>query len=627
MVACHANLLKQQLELMGFGGIDILQEYIVNKEKFFKKYDVKDKKTFNKFMYDQNASFPKLQGLKKVIYENLVPALIKEHKALFNSVKVLYRKEKEYDNVEGSFLSRFLQDIEAQLVSYMFEFLSGKGFIIGAVPYDGVQVLYNEELTESVLRKCEQYVKKKSGWKIKLTFKSMETEWKPEFDDTKKEVVNYSIETMNGLYEQISADGGKDLFAYAAFMEYGNHFLAQVHGKVIAYLWRNSTEKEWLLEKRANITDVFGNLNLHMYSENDLATRYDGVMFCPDDARMKPNHFNLYVRPPMTEPPQPIEIQCPKFFDFMLNVISGYEKDKQDEIFNYYIHYMCKLVQTGFTEQILILRGVKGIGKSFLALLLSLLVGEDYYCCINNISFLEKNFNSDREKAIILNFEEIACGSAGDYHKVNQIIKDIATNTRVRVEHKGINPYMGLNWNNIIITSNNINPYNATDDERRGMITEVNPIHQNDRKYFTELMEEFKENIEYLRHYFYNKQYETDLNSLRPTTQAELDMRGMNKDDVALFCDEWLVLKGESKAIGRRSSNVFKFYTEYCRNNGYKTKNNKIFKALMNEHGYSSRRYTDGVYFMGDTERQEYCRENREACYIFQENQEASCNL
>ena len=57
------------------------------------------------------------------------------------------------------------------------------------------------------------------------------------------------------------------------------------------------------------------------------------------------------------------------------------------------------------------------------------------------------------------------------------------------------------------------------------MIIFVKNHEQKNEEYFGRLRKEVLENIESIRYYFYKFQFNSNLNSIRPTTQAEIDIR------------------------------------------------------------------------------------------------------
>ena len=107
-----------------------------------------------------------------------------------------------------------------------------------------------------------------------------------------------------------------------------------------------------------------------------------------------------------------------------------------------------------------------------------------------------------------------------------------------------MDPYMGNQVANPIIITNNINPVKTIDDNRRFIIIEVSNCKMNSIKCFELLLKETKENIEYICHYFYNLDYEDDLNSIHPTTEAEKDLLDLNSSKEDKFIKEEMYLTG-----------------------------------------------------------------------------------
>jgi len=184
------------------------------------------------------------------------------------------------------------------------------------------------------------------------------------------------------------------------------------------------------------------------------------------------------------------------FFDYLKRVISN-----EDElVYRYLKNYITKMVRVGKTKQGIVLMGSKGTGKSTFATQMGLLVGMDYYFLEQDITNLKKEFNSHMERNIVLHIEEVP-NEAGEYHKVQEILKTITTEEKQRIRRMRTDPYMGNQVANPIIITNNMN-----------------------------------------RHYFYNLDYEDDLNSIRPTTETEKDLLDLNSSKEDKFIKEEMVL-------------------------------------------------------------------------------------
>jgi len=255
------------------------------------------------------------------------------------------------------------------------------------------------------------------------------------------------------------------------------------------------------------------------------------------------------------------------------------------------IHYIAKMIRVGKTKLGLVLMGMKGTGKSTFAILMGWLVSMDYYFLEQDISNLKKEFNGHMENNIVLHIEEVP-NEAGEFHKVQEILKTITTEEKQRIRKMRTNPYMGNQVANPIIITNNMNPVKITDDNRRFLILLVAICEINNSKYFKALMKETKENLEFIRHYFYNFEYIDDLNSIRLVTEAEKDLCNLNTSKEIKFMKEAMVLQGNKNDGSRMLDNVYFEYKRFCDNFGgsKKTVNIEYFSKMLKQRGYETLR-------------------------------------
>ncbi len=142
--------------------------------------------------------------------------------------------------------------------------------------------------------------------------------------------------------------------------------------------------------------------------------------------------------------------------------------------------------------------------------------------------------------------------------------------------------------NNIIILTNNLNPVEITDDNRRYLVIYVPDHKRGDANYFVNVKKEVRENIEYIRGFFYKFQYEVNLNKIRPVTQAELNLRELNKKSEEHFVDEEIdkYVTGANNNSDRKFMTVYDYYEMYAKNLQKKPLSIKYFSLYLKENGF-----------------------------------------
>jgi len=600
---CHPVLLEQLFKKNGLYGGDFLDEYIKNRKEVMKNNNIKDKLDLIKMINNEKTPTKSIfRDLHNRIYNDLYPKLKKENKDLFNRIKKERIRLGKYNNEKGGFISNFLQIIENELLMSFYKYLNSKSIKVHTLMFDGLTIDKTAEfnIEEACLR-----IKEETGYNINIVEKSMETSWKPtqsiiveEVDNDNVSDTRYKISTNKQLFEDcfklIDDQYNIDNEAVNRLTQYLNKFVCKVNSP-LCYGFRTDINKTFDLTTSEKIKDrIRYGFTTHPRLENicwknqDNALEYDKYVFLVDESKVKPTEYNTYKRPSMKECDD--SILNIEFFRYLKEVIS----DNDEDVYFYLINYIAKMVRVGKTKQTIVLMGSKGCGKSSFSNCIGYIIGKEYCDLINDINQLTNHFNALSEKTILTQIEEVVSG-AGEYHKVQNILKSLITEDDIRIEKKGIDPYIVKSQNNIIISTNETNPVQATDDNRRYLFLKTSCIRRNDSGYFKKMIEELIENIEKVRYYFYNYEYVDDLNSIRPTTQAELDLRDLNKSSVKKFIENVLVLDGEEDDESREINYLYKMYIEYCNENYIKVdKKINYFSQSLLDYGFTKKRIRKG---------------------------------
>jgi hypothetical protein len=596
-VNCHPVILNQLLknnnaELCFKNNIvneamSYLDEYIINRESFLKTNNLTKIDIIKMINNEEFTSKPILKQIHNQIYTELLPVLIKNNKQVYTRIKRERIKDKKDYNHNGSFIAHYLQNIENNMLMILYNRLNEKGFIVGSLMFDGLLVESNNvdvnELKKE-LDECKKLIKENLGYDIDIVFKSTETDWIPNipemvnlnetelnYEDTYNPKTNINLYT-NCFKEDIDGKKYIDEDEFIKLVKYLNRYICMVN-KPKCFGWRDNVSDNFVLIKSLPLDRIRRGLGVNLnWLDSDIALKYDKFDFIVDESELKPGIYNTYTRPKMIKIEDSLENISPKFYEY-LKVMS----DSNSLIFEYLINYISKMFQVGMTKQTLVLMGEKGTGKSSFGDILATLIGYEYYTKVDDITHLSNNFNSIFEKSIITVIEEVV-SNAGEYHSVQSKLKSLTTDKPIRIEKKGIDSYMSSSNNNFIICTNECNPVKITKDNRRYMVIKMPNTLQNNNIFFRDLKLEVKENIEKIRYYFYKYKYIEDLNSIRPTTDAEKELMELNKSPVQEFLVEY-----DYKDIPL--SIVYEYYREFCKNNNYKSTSSKYFSTELKKFG------------------------------------------
>jgi hypothetical protein len=257
---------------------------------------------------------------------------------------------------------------------------------------------------------------------------------------------------------------------------------------------------------------------------------YDGVEFWPnpDGAKGTPNYLNFWRGFDVV--PSATRGTYKTFSDHLLNQVC----DGDPELFKYVFGWMAHIVQKP-RERLgtaLVLRGIKGTGKSKVGEVLGSLFSSHYFQ-VDDARYITGNFNAHMGSCLLLQADEAVWAGAKD---AEGRLKGLITSEIQMIESKGIDPIRLENFVRVIMTSNEGWVVPASADERRFVVLDVNPRCAQNRAYFAELDEELNNGgRERLLHdllAFDLKQ--VDLWRL-PQTQALLDQKVLSLDQIEEF--------------------------------------------------------------------------------------------
>jgi hypothetical protein len=135
-----------------------------------------------------------------------------------------------------------------------------------------------------------------------------------------------------------------------------------------------------------------------------------------------------------------------------------------------------------------VLRGGKGVGKSFLAKHFGKLFGR-HFLHISNPSHLVGNFNSHLRDTCVLFADEAFV--AGD-KKHDSILKTLVTEDMLAIEGKGIDVVQSPNFLHIIMATNDDHAVQASGDERRYLMLDVGGAKQQNSAYFASIVSDLE---------------------------------------------------------------------------------------------------------------------------------------
>lgn len=237
--------------------------------------------------------------------------------------------------------------------------------------------------------------------------------------------------------------------------------------------------------------------------KNKSRRSFDHVRFIPTDKDI-PGTFNLW-RGFRTKPAPPdkkysteAKLGLEKFIDHVRENICDGDLEAHHWLMGFAAHLFQRPLEK--PPIAVVFQGLKGTGKNIFIDVLHHLIGS-HSVTVSGKHTLTSNFNSMMEDKILVALDEAFW--SGD-KSVEGILKSMITDSKRNIERKGENPYTTTVYDRIFIMGNEDRLVNATQDERRFAVFNVNPRKRGDTVYFGSIMDGVREHgtDELLMRYF-----------------------------------------------------------------------------------------------------------------------------
>ena len=248
--------------------------------------------------------------------------------------------------------------------------------------------------------------------------------------------------------------------------------------------------------------------------------QFDTIAFAPEH-ETKEDCYNMWKGFAVESIPG----ECGLFLQHVQENVCGGNKEHYDYLIGWLARMMQSPGQPG--EVAVVLRGKRGVGKSFFTKVVGRLLGR-HYMPISNSGHLVGHFNSHLRDLILLFADEAFY--AGD-KRHESVLKMIITEDTIPIEAKGVDVESAPNYIHLIIASNEIHVIPAGADERRFFVLDVGTAHQKDSPYFAAIAKQmdsggYEALLYYLRTHDISEYEVRDV----PTTEALREQKLLSLD-------------------------------------------------------------------------------------------------
>lgn len=370
----------------------------------------------------------------------------KKHDALYQHVKSLQK------NTYGSFLSHILQTEERHCLEAMIEYLTNAGLQVDVLAYDGCMTRGKNNVTDEILRGCEEAIKDATGWTLTLkpkAFSVMEDLAEAMADDAKGKEAEY---------EEMKAEWEKTHFYFkptGTIVEIKDGHLCHYkidHATEAFNMWQLTGEddkpapflKAWREDPKRRIVDTL----VYKLPENCAANE------C--------SLFTGYAWQRIKDVAE--DAEAIKSFNEILRAVSA----DNEQVFAYLLNTFAHMIQKPFEKtgvcNIFSSRS-QGTGKDTIMGWVMKIMGNHIAHYTSDDIFWDKH-DTRKEGAVMMYLEEAGMGNRAK----ENALKARITSDDLEVRPCGIPAYTVPNIARYFMTTNEVNPVKIDDTDRRFMI-------------------------------------------------------------------------------------------------------------------------------------------------------------
>jgi P4 family phage/plasmid primase-like protien len=175
VINCHPVILEQLFQKYNIDVPQFISEYNLNRESTIKKYNFNDKLDVIKLINNETyTGIDLVMQFHKSLYKDLLPKLLVDY-------HVPTPKEESNYNKNGRLMALILQEIERTILMCMFDKCKKLKVKVGVLVFDGMMI-ENTSYHSDLIGVLEDEVSLKLKYQIRLSEKSMDTEWIPKVD-------------------------------------------------------------------------------------------------------------------------------------------------------------------------------------------------------------------------------------------------------------------------------------------------------------------------------------------------------------------------------------------------------------------------------------------------------------
>ena len=489
-------------------------------------------------------------------------------------------------NWYGSAINRILCSYENKILQEIINVINKKGIEIAVLMFDGLMVYGDFYHNHDLIIEIENHINSVfEGLNMKLSYK--------EHSDLIKIPDDYTIPTLEEIANNIEINSFElvcDEFqkTHCKIINTSS-FITELDNKIIIM---NRTQLRTSYEHLCYEEIKFDKDGSHKiikkpfiddWLKYDKIIHYKSIGIYPPPLQCPKDEYNLW---------KPFDMELINDYDHKeeeLNILLNHIKilcDNDDTIYQYIIRWIGQMIKFPAIKTICpTLISKEGAGKGTLMKLLTKMLGSDkVFETARPSRDVWGDFNGCMANTFLVNLNEL---SKKETVESMNYIKALITDTELTINNKGVSQYKIQSYHRFIITTNNEEPINTTKDDRRKLIIRSSDELIGNKEYFVKMNDVLLPDVNVIKTCY---EYFKSLDGLdkflaipMPTTEYQEELKSLDIN----YIEEWIKYyvnefddTDEDIVVQLSSQEVYKLFSNWINNNGYKYELNNVQFAV-----------------------------------------------
>jgi hypothetical protein len=533
---------------------------------------------------------------KKIQNENIMHEFAVSYKAQCEDIaKRIYSKnpslvrklKKEGDSafdLKSRVVSYWFQTIENHVIYISYALLVEKGIIKEkrcGLEYDGLCIppIGTEIDKVKLTADINSIIQLRTGLPIKMKFKDYDEKYvlTDIIEKRKSLIIAQPIETEMVVLESVESDSQ----AQARFLQLYPEF-EKTHAKIVnkASFIKEKDDEVIIMSKNQiktayeHIECGFSNgipvLFINRWTSfNDKIRKYDDMNIYPDASKCPKNIYNMW-RPFAMELHKNPYTKNQEALDFILNHIKIL-CNHEIEVYDFLINWIAQMIQYPEIKSFVItLISLQGSGKGTLLKLLTLMLGKKKVLETTTPSRdVWGPFNGLMPNYFLINLNEL---SKKETVESEGQFKQMATDSTMTINQKGVAQYIIDSHHRFIITTNNEDPIKTTSDDRRNLIIRSSDEKKGNKEYFNKINEymDDNDNVRTFYDYFKNiKEMDKFSSSQIPKTEYQNNLKEGARQTPDIWLEDFTRKNINLLSVERTPSSIYASFVDWRDSNGF----------------------------------------------------------